>query len=113
MTVLGKLEQVPLREVWKHEASYFTQWLAMPDNIDLLAEVILGGGSLTVTDTEVNVGTYKADILAVDSEDRVVVIENQLEQTDHDHLGKILTYGAGKQAEVLVWIVKDARQEHP
>ncbi len=112
MTVLGKLEQVPLREVWKHEASDFTQWLAMPDNIDLLAEVILGGGSLTVTDTEVNVGTYKADILAVDSEDRVVVIENQLEQTDHDHLGKILTYGAGKQAEVLVWIVKDAREEH-
>lgn len=53
MTVLGKLEQVPLREVWKHEASDFTQWLAMPDNIDLLAEVILGGGSLTVTDTEV------------------------------------------------------------
>ncbi len=112
MVMLGKLEQVPLREVWKHEASDFTQWLAMPDNIDLLAEVILGGGSLTVTDTEVNVGTYKADILAVDSEDRVVVIENQLEQTDHDHLGKILTYGAGKQAEVLVWIVKDAREEH-
>lgn len=112
MVVLGKLEQVPLREVWKHEASDFTQWLAMPDNIDLLAEVILGGGSLTVTDTEVNVGTYKADILAVDSEDRVVVIENQLEQSDHDHLGKILTYGAGKQAEVLVWIVKDAREEH-
>ncbi|ERG64560.1 hypothetical protein L332_08885 [Agrococcus pavilionensis RW1] len=112
MAELGKLEQVPLREVWKHEASDFTQWLAMPDNIDQLAEVILGGGSLTVTDTEVNVGTYRADILAVDSEDRVVVIENQLEQTDHDHLGKILTYGAGKQAEVLVWIVKDAREEH-
>lgn len=112
MTVLGRLEQVPLREVWRHEASDFTQWLALPENIDQLAEVILGGGSLTVTDTEVNVGSYKADILAVDSEDRVVVIENQLEQTDHDHLGKILTYGAGKQAEVLVWIVKDAREEH-
>lgn len=112
MAALGKLEQVPLREVWKHEAVDFTQWLALPENIDQLAEVILGGGSLTVTDTEVNVGTYKADILAVDSEDRVVVIENQLEQTDHDHLGKILTYGAGKQAEVLVWIVKDARAEH-
>ena len=109
---LGKLERVPLREVWRHEASDFTQWLALPENIDQLAEVILGGGSLTVTDTEVNVGSYKADILAVDSEDRVVVIENQLEQTNHDHLGKILTYGAGKQAEVLVWIVKDAREEH-
>jgi hypothetical protein len=109
---LGKLEQVPLREIWKHEALDFTQWLALPENIDQLAEVILGGGSLSVTDTEVNVGSYKADILAVDSEDRVVVIENQLEQTDHDHLGKILTYGAGKQAEVLVWIVKDAREEH-
>ncbi|MGP5044787.1 DUF4268 domain-containing protein [Glutamicibacter sp. BW77] len=112
MTSLGKLEQVPLREVWKHEAFDFTQWLALPENIDQLAEVILGGGALTVTDTEVNVGSYKADILAVDSEDRIVVIENQLEQTDHDHLGKILTYGAGKQAEVLVWIVKDAREEH-
>lgn len=112
MAVLGRLEQVPLREVWRHEAIDFTQWLALPENIDQLAEVILGGGSLTVTDTEVNVGSYKADILAVDSEERVVVIENQLEQTDHDHLGKILTYGAGKQAEVLVWIVKDAREEH-
>lgn len=112
MVILGKLEQVPLREVWRHEAIDFTQWLAIPENIDQLAEVILGGGSLTVTDTEVNVGSYKADILALDSEDRVVVIENQLEQTDHDHLGKILTYGAGKQAEVLVWIVKDAREEH-
>ncbi|MDR2323275.1 MAG: DUF4268 domain-containing protein [Microbacterium sp.] len=112
MIGLGKLEQVPLREIWKHEALDFTQWLALPENIDQLAEVILGGGSLSVTDTEVNVGSYKADILAVDSEDRVVVIENQLEQTDHDHLGKILTYGAGKQAEVLVWIVKDAREEH-
>lgn len=112
MITLGKLEQVPLREIWKHEALDFTQWLALPENIDQLAEVILGGGALTVTATEVNVGSYKADILAVDSEDRVVVIENQLEQTDHDHLGKILTYGAGKQAEVLVWIVKDAREEH-
>lgn len=112
MIDLGKLEQVPLREIWKHEALDFTQWLALPENIDQLAEVILGGGSLSVMDTEVNVGSYKADILAVDSEDRIVVIENQLEQTDHDHLGKILTYGAGKQAEVLVWIVRDAREEH-
>lgn len=112
MAALGKLEQVDLREVWKHEAVDFTQWLALPENIDQLAEAILGGGSLTVTGTEVNVGTYKADIMAVDSEDRVVVIENQLEQTNHDHLGKIITYAAGKQAEVMVWIVKDAREEH-
>lgn len=112
MAALGTLEQVNLREVWKHEAVDFTQWLALPENIDQLAEVILGGSSLTVTGTEVNVGLYKADILAVDSEDRVVVIENQLEQTDHDHLGKIITYAAGKQAEVMVWIVKDAREEH-
>lgn len=112
MVILGRLEQVPLREVWRHEAIDFTQWLALPENIDQLAEVILGGGSLSVIDTEVNVGSYKADILAVDSDERVVIIENQLEQTDHDHLGKILTYGAGKQAEMLVWIVKDAREEH-
>ena len=112
MAALGKLEQVDLREVWKHEAIDFTQWLALPENIDQLAEVILTGGSLTVTGTEVNVGLYKADILAVDSEERVVVIENQLQQTDHDHLGKIITYAAGKQAEVMVWIVKEARQEH-
>ena len=112
MAALGTLEQVNLREVWKHEAVDFTQWLALPENIDQLAEVILGGSSLTVTGTEVNVGLYTADILAVDSEDRVVVIENQLEQTDHDHLGKIITYAAGKQAEVMVWIVKDAREEH-
>lgn len=96
MVILERLEQVPLREVWRHEAIDFTQWLALPENIDQLAEVIFGGGSLSVIDTEVNVGSYKADILAVDSDERVVIIENQLEQTDHDHLGKILTYGAGK-----------------
>jgi hypothetical protein len=112
VTALGKLEQVAFREGWKHEAIDFTQWLALPENIDQLAEVILGGGSLTVTGTEVNIGQYKADILAEDSEGRGVVIENQLEQTDHDHLGKIITYAAGKEAQVVVWIVKDARQEH-
>ncbi|MCZ4657034.1 DUF4268 domain-containing protein [Dietzia kunjamensis] len=112
MTELGKLEQVDLREVWRHEAADFTQWLALPENLDQLADSVLGGRTLTATGTEVNVGNYKADIVAVDSEDRVVVIENQLEQTNHDHLGKVITYAAGKQAEVIIWIVKEAREEH-
>ena len=107
---LSKLVKVPLREVWKHEALDFTQWLALPDNLALLGEVI--GIELVDAKTEEGVGKFYVDIVAKDENGHTVVIENQLESTNHDHLGKIITYAAGVDAEVVVWIVEHAREEH-
>jgi len=110
-TRIGRLTRVPLREVWKHEALDFTQWLALPENLELLGESI--EVELAEARTEVGVGAFKVDILAKDTlGDRTVVIENQLEASNHDHLGKIITYAAGHAAEVVVWIVQSARDEH-
>lgn len=110
MIELSKLVQTPLREVWKHEALDFTQWLALPTNIELLSDTI--GVNIIETQTEVGVGQFHVDILAEDEHGRKIVIENQLEPTNHDHLGKIITYASGLQAEVIVWIVERAREEH-
>ncbi|WP_081279654.1 DUF4268 domain-containing protein [Mycolicibacterium fortuitum] len=107
---LSKLVQVPLRDVWKHEALDFTQWLALPENIELLSEVI--GIEIVDTQSEVGVGQFFVDILATDENGRRIVIENQLAPTDHDHLGKVITYAAGLQADVVVWVVERAREEH-
>ncbi len=108
---LGKLKQVNLRDYWKHEALDFTNWLAKEENLTLLSEEI--GIDIVLKETEASVGKFNVDILAVeDGSDRLIVIENQLEQTDHDHLGKIITYASGFDAEVIVWIVKDVRDEH-
>ena len=108
---LGKIEQVDLREIWKHEATNFTKWLAKPENLDLLSEEI--DIELSLIDTEYNVGRFNVDIFAEEaSADRKVIIENQLERTDHDHLGKLITYASGLDAEIIVWIVKDVLEEH-
>lgn len=107
---LGKLVQVSLREVWKHEALDFTQWLALPENLVYLGETI--GVDLVDAETEKDVGKFRVDILAKDEVGRRIVVENQLEPTNHDHLGKIITYAAGLEAEVIVWIVEQAREEH-
>jgi len=108
---LGKLKQVTLRDYWKHEALDFTNWLAKEENLNLLSEEI--GIDIILQETEASVGRFNVDILAVeDNSDRVIVIENQLEQTDHDHLGKIITYASGFNAEIIIWIVKDVRDEH-
>lgn len=108
---LARVKQVNLREVWKHEATNFTKWLAMPENLDLLSEEI--DLELVLIDTEYNVGRFNVDIFAEDtSGDRKVIIENQLEKTDHDHLGKLITYASGLDAEVIIWIVKDVLEEH-
>lgn len=107
---LSRLTKLPLRTIWKHEAIHFTQWLALPDNLELLSETI--GIDLINAQTEVGVGQFNVDILAEDENGHKVVIENQLENTDHDHLGKLITYASGLQADICIWVVARARQEH-
>ena len=105
----GRLTDLPLREAWKHEAHQFTPWLA--ENIDHLSEVI--GIPLELTGTEVAVESFSADIIARNPmDDSVVLIENQLEQTDHTHLGQIMTYLAGLEAQTVVWIAPSFREPH-
>src|SRR5262249_15714013 len=108
---LGKLKKVELREGWKHEASNFTRWLAEEENLILLGDEI--GFVLKLVQVEAAVGSFNVDILAEEeSTGRTIIIENQLEITNHDHLGKIITYASGYDAQVVVWVVKDVREEH-
>ena len=108
---LGKLVKIPLREAWKHEALNFTNWLAKAENLQLLSDEI--GIDISLIQTEASVGKFSVDILAEEENtNRKIVIENQLESTDHDHLGKIVTYASGFDAETIIWIVKDVRDEH-
>jgi hypothetical protein len=110
MINLGTLKEITdLRTVWPHEALNFTPWVA--ENVDLLADAV--GLDITVDETESSVGDFNVDIYASEtSTDRKIIIENQLEDTDHDHLGKLITYASGKGADVVIWIVKHAREEH-
>lgn len=109
--LLGSLERVDLRGFWEDEAREFTPWLAQEQNLRLLGEAI--GIDLEFEATESRVGVFKADIVAkeVGTEDRVI-IENQLERTNHDHLGKLLTYASGLGARVVVWIASEITDEH-
>ncbi|MFC1644522.1 DUF4268 domain-containing protein [Patescibacteria group bacterium] len=110
-TKLGTLENVELREVWNHEAYDFTTWLAKEDNLSFLGIEI--GIEIKLIETEANSGNFSVDILAEDEmAGRKIIIENQLEVTNHDHLGKLITYASGHDAEVMVWIAKDCREEH-
>lgn len=105
----GRLQDLPPREAWAHEALAFTPWLAA--NIDHLAEAI--GIPLELTGQEVRVETFAADILARNPQDgSVVLIENQLETTDHTHLGQIMTYLAGLEAQTVVWVAPSFREPH-
>lgn len=110
MTNLGTLEEIKdLRKIWPHEALNFTPWLS--ENVDMLADAV--GLEITVDETESSVGDFNVDIYAVETgTDRKIIIENQLEDTDHDHLGKLITYASGKGADVIIWVVKHAREEH-
>lgn len=107
---LSKLERVPVREAWKHEANDFTPWLAEEDNLNTLADA-LGLAELELVATEHWVGEFKLDILCVSGDDQVI-IENQLEKTNHSHLGQILTYAAGTGAKKVIWIAESFRPEH-
>ncbi len=109
--MLGKLSKIDLREEWKHEAHDFTVWLAQTDNIALLSDEI--GIDIQVINTEANVGSFAVDILAEESSTgKKIIIENQLEITDHDHLGKLITYASGLEANYIIWIFKEIREEH-
>ncbi|MEE1060731.1 MAG: DUF4268 domain-containing protein [Ruminococcus sp.] len=109
---LSKLKEIKnLREVWLHEALDFTPWLAEEDNLSLLADAV--GLDITLDETESSVGDFNVDIYAKETgSDRKIIIENQLEDTNHDHLGKLITYASGKSAEIIIWVVKKAREEH-
>ena len=109
--VLSKLTKLDLREVWKHEALDFTNWLAENENLEALSDAV--GVDIKLIQTEASVGKFNVDILAEeDLTGKKIIIENQLEATDHDHLGKIITYASGHNAEIIIWIVKDTRDEH-
>lgn len=110
-TQLARLSKIALRTIWKHEAFDFTNWLAEKENLDLLSQEI--GVDIRFIRSEADVGRYSLDILGEEeNSNKTVVIENQLENTDHDHLGKIITYAAGYNAEIIIWIVKDVEEEH-
>jgi len=108
---LGRLEQVDLRNVWQSEPGDFTPWLAQEENIALLSDTL--GLDLEVEMQEKEVGPYRADIVCRETTDgTLVLIENQLEKTDHTHLGQLMTYAAGLAAVTVVWIAERFTDEH-
>ena len=107
---LSKLERVPLRDAWKHEAGDFTPWLAETDNLTGLADA-LGLSELVLVATEHWVGDFKLDVLCTDGDEQVI-IENQLAKTDHSHLGQIIAYAAGVGAKRVIWVAESFRPEH-
>jgi hypothetical protein len=108
---LGRLQRVELRQAWMSECSDFTPWLAQEDNLKLLGETI--GIELELESQEKDVGPFRADILCKDTAtDNWVLIENQLERTDHTHLGQLITYAAGLNAVTIIWIAERFTEEH-
>jgi hypothetical protein len=105
---IGKLERVPLRQVWPHEALDFTRWLQ--ENVEILNDIV--DLHLVDIEREQNAGTFYVDIVATDEGGSPVIIENQLEKSDHDHLGKLITYLTAIDAKTAIWIVSEPRPEH-
>jgi len=108
MSAIGKIQRVPLREVWKHEAYNFTRWLQ--ENIDVLGDVL--GITLSGAEREHSAGDFNVDLRAEDDSGNTVIIENQLEKSNHDHLGKLITYLVTLEAKTAIWIVAEPRPEH-
>ena len=108
---LGRLKEIDIRKVFPHEQYDFSAWLAKEENIDELGNTL--NLSLSDIETEKFVGNYRCDIICKDEiTGKSVLIENQLEATNHDHLGKIITYASGLDAAVVIWVVASARDEH-
>lgn len=107
---LGKISVVDPRQVWPKEEKDFTPWLAQ--NISELSQVV--GIEIEVKETEKKVGAYELDIYAVDKDnpDTIVIVENQLGETDHKHLGQLMAYAAGLDAKIVIWISSEIRDEH-
>lgn len=110
-TPLGKLDPVQPKDYWDGEATEFTPWLAQPENLNLLGKT-LDLGELELVGTEQKSGDFRADIIAKDVDGGIIIIENQLEKTNHDHLGKLITYGSIQGAKYVVWIAKHICDEH-
>lgn len=112
MEKIGRIERIDdLRTIWKNEEYDFSKWLAEPENLSELSDAV--GVSIQLEERESPVGKFNVDIFATEEDTgRKIVIENQLEDTNHDHLGKIITYAAGKDASLIIWIVKHAKEEH-
>ncbi len=106
--MIGKIKQVHLRDVWKHEALDFTRWLE--ENLDVLSDKI--GIVLLNVEREKNAGDFNVDLVAEDENGNPVIIENQIEKSDHNHLGKIITYLTAIEAKAAIWIVSEPRPEH-
>lgn len=110
MEMLGKLEPVAIRKVWKLETD-FSAWLAQEENLKQLGDAV--GIDILEGEAEAGVGDFRADILAQeDGSDRRIIVETQYGDTDHKHLGQIITYAAGTKAQILIWVVENARDEH-
>jgi len=108
---LSRITKVNPRDVWKHEALDFTQWLVKEENISVLCEEL--ELNLENIKPEASAGRYNVDIVADDIDSkRKVVIENQLESTDHKHLGQLLTYASAYDASIIIWVVTDYTEEH-
>ena len=109
---LGRLQRVELRDVWPDEARDFTPWLAREENLAVLSETL--GIDLELKAIEESVGPFRADILCSDNseETSLVLVENQLERTDHKHLGQLMTYAAGLHTVTIVWIAEKFTEDH-
>lgn len=109
---LGKIKRITdIRSVWHHEEKDFSKWLAQDENLKQLSDAI--GIDIVLEERESSVGSFSVDLYALEEgTERRIIIENQLEDTNHDHLGKLITYASGKGAEVIIWVVKRARDEH-
>ena len=108
--IFGEFQRINLREAWKNEALDFTPWLAQVENLNRLADA-LGLSEIELIQTEYTVGDFKLDILCSD-DDGEIIIENQLDKTNHTHLGQIITYAAGVGAKKVIWVAESFRSEH-
>src|SRR5713101_2198640 len=109
---LGKVEEVELRDIWQDEARDFTPWLSTDPGLELLGDAI--NAELELVEREAHVGPFNADLLVkvVGAEDSLVVVENQFGRTNHDHLGKLITYASGLKTKTVVWIAESFTDEH-